>query len=96
LGIVSQRLVQDGEPAAPSSHCSPLSTIRSPQRGRRQYVRHVSGASAFALPSSHSSVGDTMPSPQIDSGLATMHTSSSVQPPNSKPESDVRSQPIWT
>ncbi len=42
-------------PVGPSSHCSPVSTMKSPQVGTRQLVRHASGASALALPLSQPS-----------------------------------------
>ena len=75
--------------APPSSHSSPVSTMPSPHAGSWQYVRHSSGASAFAEPSSQFSVTVFTPSPQIEFGFATTHTSSSVQPPNWRPGSEV-------
>lgn len=51
--------------SAPSSHCSPESTIRSPQNAKRQSVRQRSGSeSLLRSPSSHSSPGFMMPLPQ--------------------------------
>lgn len=47
----------------PSSHCSPASTILSPQRAFVQLVRQLFAMSRFCTPSSHCSPGCFTPSP---------------------------------
>src|SRR6185312_7178582 len=89
-------LLQSGLPSEPSSHCSPLSMMPSPHIGSRQSVRHTFGTSLFDPPLSHCSVGAFTPSPHTELGFATMHTSSSCQPPNCRPGSLARSQRTLT
>jgi hypothetical protein len=50
--------------AFPSSHCSLLSVIPSPQRGIMQLGRHLSGATAFPGPLSHCSPASSVAFPQ--------------------------------
>ena len=59
---------QSGLPSEPSSHCSPLSTMPSPQIGSLQSVRQAFGRSKFAEPLSHCSLAVRTPSPHTCSG----------------------------
>ena len=52
----------------PSSHSSLISRMRSPQTGRRQFVRHAPGVSAFVFPLSHCSGGSMMLLPHNGDG----------------------------